>query len=90
MRTSCIYRLDDFALPSSSFVLYHAEGEGARVPKTGADLPRARETDLTLDYRPTSGKLEGLRLRMRYADGSLGDQDLKQWRVTLNYYEIKF
>ena len=83
------YRLDDFALPSWSFVLNHAEGEGARNPRTGADLPRARETDLTVDYRPTSGQLAGLWLRMRYADGSLGDQSLKQWRIILNY-EIKF
>jgi hypothetical protein len=79
------YRLDDLALPGWSVVLNHAEGHGARDPDTGVDLDRRRETDFTLDYRPQSGKLEGLWLRLRYADGRDGDQRLQQWRAILNY-----
>jgi hypothetical protein len=79
------YRLDDLELPSWSFVLNHAEGQGARDPNTGAALDRRRETDITLDYRPQSGKLEGLWLRLRYADGRDGRLRLHQWRVILNY-----
>ena len=82
------YRLDELGLPSCSFVVNYAEGAGAHDPTTHAALNDARETDLTLDYRPKSGTLEGLWLRLRYAEGRLGSQDMSQWRVTFNY-ELK-
>jgi hypothetical protein len=79
------YRLDELALPEWSLVLNHAQGQGARDPSTGLDGDRRQETDFTVDYRPRSGKLEGLWLRVRYADGHDGDRRLQQWRAILNY-----
>ena len=78
------YRFDDLGLPSWSFVLNHAQGHGGRDLALGAE-DRRRETDLTVDYRPESGKLAGLWLRLRYADATEGDRRLQQWRVILNY-----
>jgi hypothetical protein len=78
-------RLDWTGVEGLSFVLNYAQGEGARDPSTGADLPRRRETDLTLDYRPKAGKLEGLWLRLRTAHGRDGDDWKRELRVILNY-----
>jgi hypothetical protein len=79
------YRLDGFGLPSWSFVVNHAEGHGAYNPASRAHLDDRRETDVTVDYRPKSGVLDGLWLRVRYAWASEGSRDLHQWRATMNY-----
>lgn len=85
---SVSYRLDDLGLHGWSFVLNHVEGHGAQNPVQHSYLADHRETDLTIDYRPLRGPLEGLWLRLRYADGSEGCRNLHQWRATFNY-EIK-
>jgi hypothetical protein len=82
------YRLDELGLPSWSLVANHAEGRGARNPTTRQRLAMHRENDLTVDYRPTHGSLNGLWLRMRYASGGEGSLNSHQWRVLLNY-EVK-
>ena len=78
------YRLDVLGLPSWSFVVNHVEGEGARDPASHA-LSKRHETDITIDFRPLQGELDGLWLRLRYADGKDGARGLAQWRLTLNY-----
>jgi outer membrane porin, OprD family len=82
------YRLDDLGLHGWSLVLNHVEGHGAQNPVQHAYLADHRETDLTVDYRPQRGALEGLWLRLRYAHGSEGCRNLHQWRAIFNY-EIK-
>jgi hypothetical protein len=79
------YRLDALELPSWSFVVNHVEGKGARDPVSHTSLNDRHETDITIDCRPQQGELDGLWLRLRYADGMDGARKLAQWRLTLNY-----
>jgi hypothetical protein len=87
------YRLDDFALPSWSFVINHAESQSARDPRTGADLNDLHETDFTVDYRPESRQARrlvaahSLRLRRRWRSGPAtvaGDPQLRDPVRALN------
>ena len=79
------YRLDALALPSWSFVVNHVAGKGARDPISHVSVSDRRETDVTIDFRPQQGELDGLWLRLRYADATDGARNLAQWRLTLNY-----
>jgi len=79
------YRLDALGLPNWSFVVNHVEGESARDAVSHASLDDRHETDITIDWRPRQGELDGLWLRLRYADGRDGARGLAQWRLTLNY-----
>jgi hypothetical protein len=79
------YRLDALGLPSWSFVVNHVEGEAARDFLSHDALDSRRETDITIDYRPKRGNLDGLWLRLRYAEGADGARKLAQWRLILNY-----
>lgn len=58
-----------------------------KEPSFGASLPDQTGYDLTIDYRPGSGFLEGLWARFRFAyldfDGSNGHR--KNLRLILNY-----
>jgi hypothetical protein len=83
------YRFDELGLLGWSFVLNHCRGHGGRTTIASFDLDRRRETDFTLDYRPASGSLKGLWLRLRYADGMDANLRLQEWRFILNY-EVKF
>ena len=53
----------------------------------GRALPNAEEFELTADFRPPKGLLEGLWLRVRYADGDRGSTELdrQDLRIILNY-----
>jgi len=82
------YRLDAINLPDWSLVLTHVEGNDSRVALTGASLNDQKETDLTVDWKPKAGTFSGCWLRLRYAAGKEGDNDLSQWRITFNY-EVK-
>ena len=80
------YNLGKLGLPALGGSANFAWGRGARDP-VGIRLPESQEADLTLDYRPASGLLNGLWLRLRYAvvredgRGRVGDQV----RFILNY-----
>ena len=59
------------------------------TPNSGPNTsPNQQEWDITVDYRPTKGVLEGLWLRLRRAEvnqrGS-GVNDSVDYRVILNY-----
>lgn len=68
------------------------EGLSASVKYGRGDAPDfspdQEELDITLDYRPGQGRLSGLWLRLRAAwvdQHGAGAQDLKDYRVILNY-----
>jgi hypothetical protein len=56
-------------------------------PVSGLGLADENETDLTIDFRPPSGPLQGLWIRFRRADGDRGDPaaDRKDSRIIVNY-----
>jgi hypothetical protein len=62
-------------------------GRNAESTVTGEPLPDRTEYDLTVDYKPPTGRLEGLWLRLRYAHVDVeGDGDtVRDIRVILNY-----
>lgn len=69
----------------SSYVLYTA-GDGRIDPATGRGLADERELDADLQYRFTTGIMEGLWLRVRYAHlWEDGGRTVQQLRVTLNF-----
>ena len=80
------YNFAALGLPSLGASANFAWGNGAR-DQEGIRQPESREADLTVDYRPASGTLNGLWLRLRYAVvyendlGKVGDQI----RLILNY-----
>ena len=54
---------------------------------TGADLPDRTEYNLTVDYKPPLGLLQGLWLRLRYAQLDIeGDgETVRDIRIIMNY-----
>ncbi len=64
-----------------------ARGENALDAATGLRLPDDAEKDLTLDYRPAAGVLEGLwvRLRVAEADRMSASADRSDVRLIVNY-----
>lgn len=66
-------------------------GSDAEDPATGAGLPDRTEYDVTVDWKPPTGLLKGLWLRARanYIDIAGDDEDVRDYRVILNY-EIPF
>ena len=74
----------------SSFInIVH--GWDAKDPATGLDLPDRREYDITIDYKPPEGFLEGLWVRARYnfVDVKNDNENVTDWRLIVNY-EIPF
>lgn len=61
-------------------------GHDARDATTGLPAPDVTEVDLTVDYRPTSGPMKGLWLRLRGAYAKFEDST-SEWntRLTVNY-----
>ena len=64
-----------------------ARGSDAQNPFTGADLPDQTEYDLTVDWKPPSGLLQGLWVRARYARLDIeGDgETVRDIRIIVNY-----
>jgi hypothetical protein len=63
------------------------KGRHAQLPLTGLKLRDQSEYDYTVDYKPSSGPLEGFWLRTRYAkvrEDGLG-KVTDELRVILNY-----
>jgi hypothetical protein len=69
----------------SSYVLYTI-GDGRVDPVTAQDLADESELDADLQYRFTSGIMDGLWLRVRFANlWEEGGRTVQQLRVTLNF-----
>ncbi len=84
------YDFSKLGLPGLSAFTNFAWGNNAENPDTDENLPDATEYDFTVDYRPTSGLLNGIWLRTRYAYVDFeGGEDTQDVRVILNY-ELKF
>jgi len=81
------YNFRRLGLPSLSLQFNVARGEGALDAATGLRLPDDAEKDLTLDYRPAAGVLEGLwvRLRVAEADRMSASADRNDVRLIVNY-----
>ena len=63
-----------------------AWGNNAEDNVTKESLPDATEYNFTMDYRPKSGALNGLWLRMRYAYVDFeGGESTEDKQVILNY-----
>ena len=70
----------------SSFInIVH--GRDARDPATGLDLPDRTEYDVTIDYKPPEGFLEGLWVRARYnfVEVKGDNENVRDLRLILNY-----
>jgi len=86
-RAGLSYKFDYFGMPDLSVIASMVKGRDARDPLTGQDRPDQSEYNYTLDYKPSSGPLEGFWLRTRYANvrqdgqGKLTDE----LRIILNY-----
>jgi hypothetical protein len=70
----------------SSFINV-VRGWDARDPATGLDLPDRTEYDITIDYKPPEGFLEGLWVRARYnfVEVKGDNENLRDMRLILNY-----
>ncbi len=68
----------------SAFANY-AEGYGARDSETRESLPNEREFNVTADFKPNLGFLDGLWLRLRGAVVEKGGHTSTDLRVIFNY-----
>jgi hypothetical protein len=86
-RLGVSYNFRRAGVPSLSLEINRALGKGAIDSATSLRLPDENETDLTIDYRPTSGPLGGLWVRYRIANGGRGSPtaDRSDRRLILNY-----
>jgi len=73
-------------LPGVSFVVNYTNGRDAK-DEAGLPLGREDEIAVTADFRPQSGPLEGLWLRVRYAKGSRDNSpdDNSDLRIILSF-----
>jgi len=81
------YNTDFFSSLGLSSYINIAHGTDAKDPMTGADLPDRTEYNLTVDYKPPLGLLQGLWLRLRYAQLDIeGDgETVRDIRIIMNY-----
>lgn len=86
-RISLSYHFGRIGLPALSVQTSFGRGRNAIDAITGLPLSDAEETDITIDYRPQQGKLEGLWIRLRMADVSRMDpaNDRTDVRLIINY-----
>lgn len=61
------WSLTRLGIKGVGFSMRLVQGWGAEDADTGRSLPDRHEMDLSLAYQPREGRLEGLRLRLRYA-----------------------
>jgi hypothetical protein len=62
------YAFSDYGLSGLSVGVWDTQGWGAVNPATGLGIPNRNELDLWIQYRPTSGPLQGFRLKTQYAN----------------------
>jgi hypothetical protein len=75
-----------FGFPGISIAGDYTIGRGAKT-NSGMPLPDEDVVAVTADFRPKRGFLEGLWLRLRFADGDQGSPtaDRREVRFTVNY-----
>ncbi len=87
-RFSLSWHFDAIGLPDLSANIRHTRGKNALNTDSLITLGDNRETDYTLDYKPESGRLQGLWFRVRYAE--LREEDAgkieKQLMIILKYH----
>jgi hypothetical protein len=81
------YNTEFFSSLGLSSYINIARGWDAENPTTGAGLPDRMEYDVTVDYKPPSGFLEGLWLRARYnwIDTDGDGENIHDFRLIINY-----
>ncbi|MCZ6659130.1 MAG: OprD family outer membrane porin [Gammaproteobacteria bacterium] len=81
------YNTNFFSSLGLSSYINIARGWDAEDPITGFDLPDRTEYDITVDYKPPAGFLEGLWVRMRYNYIDIEDDGEKvhDFRLIINY-----
>jgi hypothetical protein len=84
------YNPDFFSSLGLSSFINIARGVDAIDPLLGVDLPNQNEYDITIDYKPPEGILEGLwfRARAAFLDIDGDDQswyDVRDYRIIVNY-----
>ena len=86
-RISLSYHFGRVGLPGLSLQTNFGRGRNAIDAITGLPLSDDKEDDVTIDYRPQQGKLEGLWIRLRTADVSRMDAatDRNDVRLIINY-----
>jgi hypothetical protein len=80
------YHFARLGLPDVSTVVSYTSGQNAKNVETGSSLPDREEVDLTLDYRPSEGRLRGVWLRARasFLEDDPGGTT-SELRLLLNY-----
>lgn len=72
-------------LPGLTTYVLYTVGNGRKDPSTGCGLPDESEIDGDIQYRITDGVMDGLWLRLRFANlWEEGGRTIQQVRVTLN------
>jgi hypothetical protein len=62
------YAFGSYGLAGLSVGAWYTQGWGAIDPGTGLGIPDRNELDIWIQYRPTSGPLQGLRIKTQYSD----------------------
>jgi hypothetical protein len=62
------YAFGNYGLSGLSVGAWDTQGWGAINPTTGAAIANRNELNLWAQYRPTSGPLQGLRVKVQYSD----------------------
>lgn len=62
------YAFGKYGFSGLSVGIWDTQGWDAINPSTGAPIPDRNELDLWAQYRPTSGPLQGLRVKVQYSD----------------------
>lgn len=57
-----------YGLSGLSSGVWDTQGWDAINPSTGMGIPNRNELDLWAQYRPTSGQLQGVRVKIQYSD----------------------
>jgi hypothetical protein len=78
----------EYGLSGLSVGIWDTQGWGARNPSTGTGIFDRNELDVWLQYRPTSGLLQGFRFKTQYSSlwqpgNSRNPQS--EFRVVLDY-----
>ena len=86
-RISLSFHFGRAGLPGLSLQTNFGRGRNAIDAITGLPLSDDKEDDVTIDYRPPQGKLEGLWIRLRTADVNRMDPatDRNDVRLIINY-----
>jgi hypothetical protein len=81
------FDFEDVGLNGLSLFANYAEGAGVRDASDDTELPDLREFNITGDYRPGKGFLNGFWLRVRWStrEGGSEEDNTDNFRVLVNY-----